>query len=119
MPTYNTDEEPTMKVRFAPSPTGFIHIGNVRTAIINYLIAKKNGAPLVLRIEDTDRERSSLGSERSIMEDLAWLGIQWQEGPDIGGPSGPYRQSERFGIYREKKQRWTRRPLSIRAHAAT
>lgn len=90
-----------MRVRFAPSPTGYIHIGNVRTAIINYLIAQKTGAVMVLRIEDTDMERSTVESEKSIMEDLKWLGIRWQEGPDVGGNHGPYRQSERFGIYRE------------------
>jgi nondiscriminating glutamyl-tRNA synthetase len=92
--------EPHMRVRFAPSPTGFLHVGNARTAVTNYLIAKKNGAAMVLRIEDTDMERSTRESERSIMEDLAWLGVKWDEGPDIGGPHGPYRQSERFDIYR-------------------
>lgn len=90
-----------MKVRFAPSPTGFLHIGNARTAIINYILAKKHDAGYVLRVEDTDRERSTLESEKSIMADLKWLGIEWTEGPDIGGESGPYRQSERFDIYRE------------------
>lgn len=90
-----------MKVRFAPSPTGFIHIGNVRTAVINFLIAQKEGARMVLRIEDTDRERSTIESEKSIIEDLKWLGVSWDEGPDVGGPCGPYRQSERFDIYRE------------------
>lgn len=90
-----------MKVRFAPSPTGFIHIGNVRTAVINFIIAQKEGAKMVLRIEDTDRERSTLESEKSIIEDLKWLGISWNEGPDVGGTCGPYRQSERFDIYNE------------------
>ncbi|HOO72314.1 MAG TPA: glutamate--tRNA ligase [Spirochaetota bacterium] len=97
-----------MRVRFAPSPTGYIHIGNVRTAIINYLIARKNGASLVLRIEDTDMERSTKESERSIMDDLTWLGIEWNEGPDVGGGCGPYRQSERFGIYNEYTERLLR-----------
>jgi nondiscriminating glutamyl-tRNA synthetase len=94
-----------MRVRFAPSPTGFLHVGNARTAIINYLIAKKNNAAMVLRIEDTDRERSSTESERSIMRDLSWLGIEWEEGPDRGGGSGPYRQSERLDIYRSYTDR--------------
>src|SRR3990172_6063601 len=89
-----------MRVRFAPSPTGFLHVGNARTAIINYLIAKKNNAIMILRIEDTDRERSSTESEQSIMRDLAWLGIKWDEGPDRDGGYGPYRQSERLDIYR-------------------
>ncbi len=89
-----------MRLRFAPSPTGYLHIGNARTAIINYLVARKTGATLVLRIEDTDMERSSIESERSIMSDLKWLGVRWDEGPDAGGSHGPYRQSERFDIYR-------------------
>lgn len=90
-----------MRVRFAPSPTGFLHIGNARTAIINHLIAKKYNAEYVLRVEDTDMERSSKESEVSILDDLKWLGINWTEGPDIGGNFGPYRQSERFDIYKE------------------
>lgn len=90
-----------MKLRFAPSPTGYLHIGNARTAIYNYLTSRKLGEPLVLRIEDTDMERSSRESEESILRDLAWLGIEWTEGPDVGGPFGPYRQSERFDIYKK------------------
>jgi len=89
-----------MRLRFAPSPTGFLHIGNARTAMLNYLIKQKYQGTLILRIEDTDRERSTRESEESIMEDLRWLGIQWDEGPDVGGSCGPYRQSERFDIYR-------------------
>jgi glutamyl-tRNA synthetase len=90
-----------MRVRFAPSPTGFLHIGNARTAILNYLLAKKYSAELVLRVEDTDTERSTLESEQSIYADLKWLGLEWTEGPDVGGECGPYRQSERFDIYKE------------------
>lgn len=90
-----------MRLRFAPSPTGYLHIGNARTAIINYLLSKKYGAEMVLRIEDTDMERSTRESELSILDDLKWLGIEWTEGPDLPGTHGPYRQSERFGIYRE------------------
>ncbi|OHD63648.1 MAG: glutamate--tRNA ligase [Spirochaetes bacterium RBG_13_51_14] len=97
-----------MRVRFAPSPTGFLHMGNARTAIINYLIAKKNSSAMVLRIEDTDRERSTRESEESIYRDLAWLGIAWDEGPDVGGVYGPYRQSERFGLYRTYTDRLMR-----------
>ncbi|HON78077.1 MAG TPA: glutamate--tRNA ligase [Spirochaetota bacterium] len=97
-----------MRVRFAPSPTGFLHIGNARTAICNYLVARKNNATLLLRIEDTDMERSSMESEVSILKDLKWLGIEWQEGPDAGGEYGPYRQSERFDIYREYSERLLR-----------
>ena len=94
-----------MRVRFAPSPTGYLHIGNARTAVCNYLISRKNNAVLVLRIEDTDMERSSVESERSILADLRWMGMDWQEGPDRGGDFGPYRQSERFDIYREYSER--------------
>lgn len=97
-----------MRVRFAPSPTGFLHIGNARTAICNHLIAKKHGAAMVLRIEDTDMERSSRESEESILADLKWLGVDWAEGPDLGGPYGPYRQSERFDIYREYSEKLLR-----------
>ncbi len=89
-----------MRLRFAPSPTGFLHIGNARTAIINYLLAKKYSADFILRIEDTDIDRSSRESEESILHDLRWLGISWNEGPDAGGNFGPYRQSERFDIYK-------------------
>ncbi len=89
-----------MRLRFAPSPTGFLHIGNARTAIINYLLSKKYHADFVLRIEDTDIERSSRQSEESILHDLRWLGISWNEGPDVGGNFGPYRQSDRFDIYK-------------------
>ena len=88
-----------MRVRFVPSPTGFLHIGNARTAIMNYIIAKKNNADYILRVEDTDLERSSRESEESILADLKWLGIQWTEGPDLDKGHGPYRQSERFDIY--------------------
>lgn len=90
-----------MRLRFAPSPTGFLHIGNARTAIINHIYAQKTGSQLILRVEDTDMERSSKESEQSILADLKWLGIEWVEGPDLGGENGPYRQSERFDIYKQ------------------
>jgi nondiscriminating glutamyl-tRNA synthetase len=90
-----------VRVRFAPSPTGYLHVGGARTAIFNYLFARHNGGTFILRIEDTDAERSTLESERSLLEDLRWLGLDWDEGPDAGGPHGPYRQSERMGIYRD------------------
>ena len=94
-----------MRVRFAPSPTGYLHIGNARTAIINYLLAMKNGADFVLRIEDTDMERSTKESEESILFDLKWLGLAWTEGPDKPKDCGPYRQSERFDIYAQYTER--------------
>jgi len=88
-----------VRTRFAPSPTGHLHIGNARTAIMNWIFARHHGGAFVLRIEDTDRERSTVQSEASILDDLRWLGLGWDEGPDTGGPTGPYRQSERLGIY--------------------
>lgn len=88
-----------MRVRFAPSPTGTLHIGGVRTALFNYLFAKKNKGVFVLRIEDTDKERSEKRFEQVIFDGLKWAGIEWDEGPDKGGKFGPYRQSERKDIY--------------------
>ncbi|MCX7760732.1 MAG: glutamate--tRNA ligase [Hydrogenothermaceae bacterium] len=87
------------RVRFAPSPTGYLHLGNARTALFNYLFAKHEGSTFILRIEDTDLERSKKEYEEMLIEDLKWLGIEWDEGPDRGGKYGPYRQSERLDIY--------------------
>lgn len=89
----------TVRVRFAPSPTGYLHIGGARTALYQYLYAKAKGGQYILRIEDTDLERSSRAFEESQIADLKWLGINHNEGPDIGGEYGPYRQSERLDIY--------------------
>ena len=89
-----------MRLRFAPSPTGLLHVGNARTALFNWLLAKGAGGTFVLRIEDTDVERSTRESEVGILEDLRWMGLNWDEGPDVGGPYGPYRQSERLDLYR-------------------
>lgn len=94
-----------VRVRFAPSPTGPLHIGGARSALFNYLFARANGGEFILRSEDTDLERSSKESEQNIMESLRWLGIDWDEGPDKGGPYGPYRQTERLSIYRELTNR--------------
>jgi len=88
-----------VRVRFAPSPTGYLHLGNARTALFNYIYARHTGGKLILRIEDTDRERSRKEYEDMLIDDLKWLGIDWDEGPDIGGDYGPYRQSERSEIY--------------------
>jgi glutamyl-tRNA synthetase/nondiscriminating glutamyl-tRNA synthetase len=88
-----------MRVRFAPSPTGSLHVGNARTALFNWLLARGHDGTLILRIEDTDAERSTKESEDSILQDLRWLGLEWDEGPDAGGASGPYRQSERLHLY--------------------
>ncbi len=89
------------RVRIAPSPTGPLHIGTARTALFNYLFARKHEGKFVLRIEDTDPERSKKEFEKDIIENLKWLGIEWDEGPDIGGKYGPYRQSERREIYKK------------------
>jgi nondiscriminating glutamyl-tRNA synthetase len=88
-----------MRVRFAPSPTGQLHVGNARTALFNWLLAHGKDGTFILRVEDTDVERSSRESEAGILEDLRWLGLDWDEGPDVGGPHGPYRQSERLHLY--------------------
>ncbi len=88
-----------VRVRFAPSPTGYVHVGNARTALFNWLFARHHGGVYVLRIEDTDAERSTPEYERQLLEDLRWFGLDWDEGPDKGGAFGPYRQSERSAIY--------------------
>jgi glutamyl-tRNA synthetase len=90
-----------VRTRIAPSPTGDPHVGTAYVALINYCFAKQHGGEFVLRIEDTDRTRSTIPSEHAILEALHWLGLDWDEGPDVGGPHGPYRQSERLGIYEE------------------
>lgn len=90
-----------VRVRFAPSPTGHLHIGNARTAILNWIFARHCGGVFVVRIEDTDAERSSEASEKTILQDLRWLGLDWDEGPQAGGAYGPYRQSERLDLYRQ------------------
>ena len=90
-----------VRVRFAPSPTGPLHIGGARSALFNFLLARKLDGKLVLRIEDTDRERSSKDSEENIYQSLKWLGLDWDEGPDLPGEYGPYRQTERLEIYQK------------------
>ncbi|MCK5407793.1 MAG: glutamate--tRNA ligase, partial [Candidatus Krumholzibacteria bacterium] len=94
------------RVRFAPSPTGYLHVGGARTAIFNWLYARHTGGKFVLRIEDTDVERSTAESEASLIEDLRWLGLNWDEGPDAGGDRGPYRQSERLELYKAAASAW-------------
>src|SRR4029077_1400703 len=92
-------EKEQVRVRFAPSPTGQLHVGNVRTALFNWLLARGQHGTFMLRIEDTDVERSTRESEVAVLRDLRWLGLDWDEGPDIGGSCGPYRQSERLHLY--------------------
>lgn len=89
------------RTRFAPSPTGFLHLGSLRTALYNYLLAKRTGGDFLLRLEDTDQKRLVTGAEQNIYESLNWCGLKWDEGPIIGGPHEPYRQSDRSHIYQE------------------
>jgi len=93
------------RLRFAPSPSGYLHIGGVRTALFNWLWARKTGGKFVLRVEDTDQERSSIDSVRAILDSLSWLGLDWDEGPEVGGDFGPYFQSERKALYRSVTDR--------------
>src|SRR3972149_11531106 len=108
-----------IRVRFAPSPTGFMHVGGLRTALFNWLFARKHGGVFILRLEDTDQKRYTPGGVRAIMDGLLWLGLQWDEGParadlrrmksnedydgapDVGGASGPYVQSLKLGRFKE------------------
>lgn len=99
MPKLPVIKPGSVRTRIAPSPTGWLHLGTARTALFNYLFAKKHGGKFILRIEDTDLERSDKKYEKDIIEQLKWLGIEWDEGPDAGGEYAPYRQSERTAIY--------------------
>ena len=99
------------RVRFAPSPTGYLHIGGARTALYNWLWARKQGGKFILRIEDTDRERSTQESVQANFDSFRWLGLDWDEGPEVGGPDGPYFQTERLPIYQD----YVRRLISARA----
>jgi len=89
-----------IRTRVAPSPTGDPHVGTAYVALVNFCFAKKHGGDFLLRIEDTDAARSTPESERAILAALRWTGLSWDEGPDVGGPHGPYRQSERSAIYK-------------------
>ena len=100
-----TDQVKPVRVRFAPSPTGRTHLGSGRTALYNYLLARQTGGQFLLRIEDTDRKRLVPGAEQELIDSLHWLGLQWDEGPDVGGPYAPYHQSERKEIYQHYARR--------------
>jgi len=104
------------RVRFAPSPTGYLHIGGVRTALFNWLWARKTGGTFILRIEDTDQERSTPENEQIILRELRWLGLTWDEGPEIGGENGPYRQMERLAIYQEFVDKLIQRGAAYRCY---
>ncbi len=106
----------TVRTRFAPSPTGSLHLGNVRIAIFNWLFARRHGGAFVVRLEDTDTDRNVAGSEAAMLEDLAWLGLGWDEGPDRGGPHGPYRQSERGELYRAAAEALVAEGRAYRSH---
>ena len=101
-----------VRTRFAPSPTGIMHIGNVRAALLNFLFAKQNNGTFLLRIEDTDKEREVEGSIEHILKSLKWLGINWDEGPDIGGSHKPYLQSKRLNLYKDYAQKLIDRGLT-------
>src|SRR5919199_3443939 len=98
-------DDSQIRVRYAPSPTGSLHVGGVRTALFNWLFARKNGGVFVLRIEDTDLERSTEESVEQLKRSLRWIGLGWDEGPEVGGPHAPYRQTERMQLYRESAKK--------------
>lgn len=108
---------PTHRLRFAPSPTGYLHIGGVRTALYSWLFARQNEGEFVLRIEDTDRERSTEESVRVVLESMRWLGLEWNEGPEREGPHAPYFQSQRLDTYREHAERLVRTGHAYRCFA--
>ena len=93
------DQPTSVRVRFAPSPTGYLHVGGARTALFNWLYARHTGGTFVLRVEDTDQARNTREAVQVIFDSLAWLGLDWDEGPNRGGEYGPYFQSERNEIY--------------------
>jgi glutamyl-tRNA synthetase len=103
-----------IRTRIAPSPTGDPHVGTAYVALFNFALARRAGGQFILRIEDTDRQRSHPASERMIFDALRWLGVEWDEGPDVGGPHGPYRQSERSAIYREHAEELVRKGAAYR-----
>ncbi len=107
-----------VRVRYPPSPTGFQHIGSVRTALYNYLYARKQGGTFVLRIEDTDRKRFVPEALQDIYDTFAWLGFHWDEGPDVGGPSGPYFQSERLPTYMRYAEELLQKGLAYRCYCS-
>src|SRR5262245_17575914 len=104
------------RVRFAPSPSGYLHIGGARTALFNWLWARRERGAFRRRIEDTDQERSSLDSVRAILDALEWLGLDWDEGPEVGGSRGPYFQSERTALYRDAVERLIRDKKAYRCY---
>jgi glutamyl-tRNA synthetase len=109
----------TVRVRFAPSPTGDIHVGNIRTALFNWAYARHEGGTFVFRVEDTDVERSTEASYRGVVDALNWLGLTWDEGPDVGGPYAPYKQSERGAIYADVAAKLAASPHAYNCYCTT
>ena len=109
----------TLRLRFAPSPTGNPHIGNVRTAIFGWLFARRHGGSYLIRVEDTDQSRRTEGAVESMLESLKWVGLDWDEGPDVGGDYGPYVQSERLGLYQDAAQRLIDSGHAYRCYCST
>jgi glutamyl-tRNA synthetase len=108
-----------VKTRLEPAPSGSIHVGNARTGLFGWLIAKNLGGKFVLRIADTDAKRVTDENYQAVLEDLRWLGLDWDEGPEVGGPNGPYRQSERFDLYREWAEKLVDQGFAYRDYAST
>jgi len=108
----------TVRVRFAPSPTGYLHIGNIRTVVYDWLFAKQHDGKMVLRIEDTDQTRYVPDAVKFIKDSIHWLGMDWDEGPDVGGPYGPYTQSERLDIYKEKAEELIEKGYAYRCNCS-
>src|SRR5512147_348273 len=104
------------RLRFAPSPSGYLHIGGARTALFNWLWARSQGGTFILRVEDTDQERSSLESVKAILESMRWLGLDWDEGPEVGGTYGPYFQSDRRSLYWDAVERLIRDGKAYRCY---
>ena len=111
--------QPAVITRFAPSPTGELHLGNARTALFSYLLARRHGGRFVLRIEDTDSERSRAAFTQALLEDLHWLGLNWDEGPDVGGRAAPYSQSQRGAFYAQRFAELQRRGLAYPCFCST
>ena len=108
-----------VRTRFAPSPTGYLHIGGVRTALFCWLFARRHGGRFILRIDDTDQQRNVEEALEPILRGLRWLGIDWDEGPEVGGPHGPYYQSQRLSRYQAAAQELIARGFAYRDYATT
>src|SRR6476659_1606593 len=106
------------RVRFAPSPTGYLHVGGARTALFNWLFARRHQGAFILRIEDTDVERSSDEMVAGILESLRWLGLDWNEGPEVGGPHAPYFQTQRYPRHREVVSRLVQEGHAYRCYCS-